>query len=188
MERNLREICSEVRKEKRITIQKIIEETGIPEGTVKNFFAASSREPNVYNAGSICAVLGVSLDEYFGIEPNITPEAEMRKMEQAHQSEIKIARLEGGMDQLSRSVNRQAQREKKQHRLLLLLSLICAALLCVVVWYISFDYNIQSSGLIRSGELGPVAWVVLILVAAGAGVIASALIYALNQAKKWEYN
>ena len=187
MERNLREICAEVRKEKCITIQKIIEETGIPEGTVKNFFAAGSREPNVYNAGPICAVLGVSLDEYFGIEPNLTPEAKMRKMEQEHQSEVKIARLEGGMDQLSRAVNRQAQREKKQHSLLLLLSLICAALLCVVVWYISFDYNIQSSGLIRSGELGSVAWVVLILVAAGVGVIASALIYALNQTKKWEY-
>ncbi len=124
---------------------------------------------------------GVSIDRFCQIVEFKSAEERLTKMSQDHQAEIQNARLWGRMEELSQSVGRQAQREKMQRTLLLLLSLICAALLCVVVWYISFDYNIQSSGLIKSGELGPAAWVVLILVAAGVGVIASALIYALRQ-------
>lgn len=74
MRGSLQEICAQARDAQNISMQQLIDETGIPEGTVKNFFASCSKNPSVYNAGLICSVLGISLDEYFGIEPVLTTE------------------------------------------------------------------------------------------------------------------
>ena len=67
MEDTLKELCREARDRQNITIQDLADETGISISTIGNFFATKSKAPNVYNAGAICAVLGVSLDRYFGI-------------------------------------------------------------------------------------------------------------------------
>lgn len=74
MEDTLKELCREARDRQNITIQDLADETGISISTIGNFFASKSKAPNVYNAGAICAALGVSLDRYFGITEKLSPE------------------------------------------------------------------------------------------------------------------
>lgn len=63
--KTLREICKEAKVRQGITTQQLADETGISISTINNYFASASKAPSVYNAGDICAVLGVSLDRYF---------------------------------------------------------------------------------------------------------------------------
>lgn len=44
--------------------------------TVKNFFSRASKSPSVYTVAAICRVLGISLDEVFGITEHLTPTEE----------------------------------------------------------------------------------------------------------------
>ena len=44
--------------------------------TVKNFFSRASKSPSVYTVAAICKVLGISLDEAFGISEHLTPTEE----------------------------------------------------------------------------------------------------------------
>ena len=44
--------------------------------TVKNFFSRVSKAPSVYTVAAICKVLGISLDEEFGISEHLTPTEE----------------------------------------------------------------------------------------------------------------
>lgn len=45
MRGSLQEICAQARDAQNISMQQLIDETGIPEGTVKNFFASCSKNP-----------------------------------------------------------------------------------------------------------------------------------------------
>lgn len=42
----------------------------------KNFFSRASKSPSVYTVAAICKVLGISLDEVFGISEHLTPAEE----------------------------------------------------------------------------------------------------------------
>lgn len=60
----------------RLTHQDIADKAGLPLQTVKNFFSRSSKSPSVYTVAAICKVLGISLDEVFGISEHLTPAEE----------------------------------------------------------------------------------------------------------------
>lgn len=67
--------------------------------------------------GLICAALGVSIDEYFGIVKRPTTEEQLAEAHRAmadadakHSAALRIAHLEGGMEQLTGSV---AKHEKR---------------------------------------------------------------------------
>lgn len=42
----------------------------------KKFFSRASKSPSVYTVAAICKVLGISLDEVFGISEHLTPTEE----------------------------------------------------------------------------------------------------------------
>lgn len=44
--------------------------------TVQNFFSKLSKAPSIYTVAPICKVLGISLDEVFGITEHLTPTEE----------------------------------------------------------------------------------------------------------------
>ena len=104
--KTLREICKEAKVRQGITTQQLADETGISISTINNYFASASKAPSVYNAGDICAVLGVSLDRYFGIVENVPAEKQLEELKQSRESEIKAAKLEGNVESM-----------KKNHRL-----------------------------------------------------------------------
>lgn len=184
MEDSLKELCRESRNRQNITIQDLSDKTGIPISTLGNFFAAKSKAPNVYNAGAICAALGVSLDRYFGITEVLSPEEQLHQMQHDRANELKIAHLEGGMKQMASTIDHQRREEKHTKFALYGLTLLCAVLMAVVVGYVAFDYNVPGAGLIRGGEASVFAWAVIILLAVGIGVLAAVFIMALRYSKK----
>ena len=60
----------------RLTHQDIADKAGLPLQTVKNFFSRASKSPSVYTVAAICRVLGISLDEVFGITEHLMPTEE----------------------------------------------------------------------------------------------------------------
>lgn len=90
---SLRSTCKAAKAGKHLTTADIAEESGIPFSTVNNFFSTASKAPSVFTAGAICAVLGVSLDLFFGIVPGAAPTSEHGKddiVEQLKQEELDL--------------------------------------------------------------------------------------------------
>ena len=54
-----------------------------------------------------------------------------------------------------------------------------------VIGYVVFDYQLPNVGLIQGGQASTAAWIVIILLAVGVGVIASAFLSALRYGKKY---
>lgn len=186
MEDTLKELCREARDRQNITIQDLADETGISISTIGNFFASKSKAPNVYNAGAICAALGVSLDNYFGIEPVITPEnklaqanEQLKHQKQIHDADVHIANLEGSMEQMAKTIDYQRKKARITKFAIYGLMLVCAIFLAVIVGYIFFDYRITNQGLIQGGEASIFAWILFLLLAVGIGIFAAVFIVSL---------
>lgn len=64
-----------------MTAQDIADQSGVPLSTVNNFFANASKAPSINTAGPICAVLGISIDEFFGIGNHYTTTEETLQAE-----------------------------------------------------------------------------------------------------------
>lgn len=192
MRQSLQELCAQARDAQHISMQQLIDETGIPEGTVKNFFASCSKNPSVYNAGLICSVLGISLDEYFGIEKTITTEDELaqaneqlKHQKQLHDADVHIANLEGSMEQMAKTINYHRKKSRDTKFAIYGLTFLCAIFMAVIVGYIFFDYHIPHQGLIQGGQAGVFAWIVFLLLAAGIGIFAAIFMMYLRYAKKY---
>lgn len=192
MRQSLQELCAQARDAQHISMQQLIDETGIPEGTVKNFFASCSKNPSVYNAGLICSVLGISLDEYFGIEKTITTEDELaqaneqlKHQKQLHDADVHIANLEGSMQQMAKTIDYQRKKSRDTKFAIYGLMLLCAIFMAVIVGYIFFDYCIPHQGLIQGGQASVFAWIVFLLLAAGIGIFAAIFMMYLRYAKKY---
>lgn len=192
MRESLQELCAQARDAQHISMQQLIDETGIPEGTVKNFFASCSKNPSVYNAGLICSVLGISLDEYFGIEKTITTEDKLaranekiKQQEQIHDADVRIAHLEGGMEQMSATIDYQRKKARDTKFAIYGLMLLCAVFMVVIVCYIFFDYRVPNAGLIQGGQASVFAWVVISLLATGIGIFAAIFMMSLRYAKQY---
>lgn len=180
---DLRDICREARDRKNYTSQDLEDITKIPASTINNFFATASKAPNVYNAGAICKALGVSLDRYFDITPDVLPEDQVKQLEHDHKTELKLAHLEGSVEQLNKTVDSQNTKENRLRVSLYSVSTLAVILLLVLVGYVVFDYSVPYAGLIQGGQASTAAWIVIVLLAVGVGVIASAFLSALRYAK-----
>lgn len=94
-EKMIYEICREAKEHSspRITNQELCELTGLSDSAINNYLRGSTKQPSVYTVGPICQALGVSLDDYFGIDtqkPNTEPD-ELRselKRELAHAKQM----------------------------------------------------------------------------------------------------
>lgn len=184
MEDTLKELCREARDRQNITIQDLADETGISISTIGNFFASKSKAPNVYNAGAICATLGVSLDRYFGITETLSPEDQIAQLQHNHQSELEIAHLKGCMEQMEKTIDYQRKKARLNKFAIYGLMLVCSMFMAVIVGYIFFDYRVPNQGLIQSGEAGVFAWIVFLLLAVGIGIFAAVFIVSLRDTKE----
>ena len=88
----LQDICKEKAQALGINYQEIADQTGIPLQTVRNFFSTASKAPSIQTAAPICKVLGVSIDEYFGITDKLTMSEEVLSAKndtlRAHKKEL----------------------------------------------------------------------------------------------------
>lgn len=184
MEDTLKELCREARDRQNITIQELADETGISISTIGNFFASKSKAPNVYNAGAICAALGVSLDRYFGITETLSPEDQIAQLQRNHKSELEIAHMKGCMEQMAKTIDYQRKKARLTKFAIYGLMLVCSMFMAVIVGYIFFDYRVPNQGLIQSGEAGVFAWIVFLLLAVGIGIFAAVFIISLRDTKE----
>lgn len=180
MSKSLQDICREARDRQGMTNQDVADKASVPLSSVQNFFASTSKTPTVNNSGNICRACGVSMDKFFGITPYVLPEDQVRKLEHDHKAELKLAHLEGSVEQLNKTVDNQNTKEKRLRVSLYSVTTIAVILLLVLVGYVVFDYSVPYAGLIQGGQASTLAWIVIVLLAIGVGVIASAFLNALR--------
>ena len=77
----IQDLCREKKAALHMTAQDIADQSGVPLSTVNNFFANASKAPSINTAGPICAALGISLDEFFGIGDHYTATEETLQAE-----------------------------------------------------------------------------------------------------------
>ena len=162
------------KEEKHYTISDIIERSGVSASAVNKLLAGTQMEPKLYNSAALCKVLGLSLDELFGLT---APEGSARQArEEMHQLQLENVRLE--------EENRMgAERVDAQRPVILALLILCTALCAALAGYIAIDAQISNAGMIRGGDPTVVAWSIIVLLVLAVAVIAWAMVRALRRAK-----
>lgn len=130
----IQEMCNEKRIALGLTHQNIADQAEMPLQTVRNFFSRASKAPSIYTTAQICAVLGVSLDQFFGIAERLTQEEKHVADLQAH-----IADQELTIQDLRR-------RARTMRHAILALDGVVIALL---TWCIYFDLHCLDTGFFR---------------------------------------
>lgn len=162
------------KEEKHYTISDIIERSGVSASAVNKLLAGTQMEPKLYNSAALCKVLGLSLDELFGLA---APEGSARQArEEMHQLQLENVRLE--------AENRMgAERVDAQRPVILALLILCTALCAALAGYIAIDAQISNAGMIRGGDPTVVAWSIIVLLVLAVAVIAWAMVRAIRQGK-----
>lgn len=177
MNKSLQDICREARDRQGMTNQDVADKANVPLSSVQNFFASTSKTPTVNNSGNICRACGVSMDKYFDITPYVLPEDQVRELEHDHKAELVMANLEGRIEQFSKT-------EKRMRISLYSITIIAVVLLMTLIGYVVFDYQLPNVGLIQGRQASVAAWIVIVLLAVGAGVTVSACLNAMRYARK----
>ncbi len=123
----------------------------------------------MYNAGNICAALGVSMDEYFAIRPAATPDELRELTARLHTAELEISRLRGIVDKQTAIMAIQRKNG------IAISAISFAVIVALLVRLLVFDHSIPDAGLIINGETTLGAWLLIVGVAA-VGVLLGALL------------
>ena len=122
----------------RLTHQDIADKAGLPLQTVKNFFSRASKSPSVYTVAAICKVLGISLDEAFGISEHLTPTEET---------------LQARNDELERHVDAKADTIEIMRRGVRIRNGVIAIMFLIIVflavWCVYIDFHCIDYGFWR---------------------------------------
>lgn len=113
----IKDLCKEKKSELNYTNQTISDLTNISINTVNTYFSTASKAPSVYTVGPICAALGISLDEYFGIVKEKDPEESDLLASEISKLQEKCERLEVEADNAkaeARQAKKEAERIKKE--------------------------------------------------------------------------
>lgn len=156
----------EAKDSKGYTLQRLIDESGVPKSAVNNISAGKQVNPLLYNAAALCKVLDLSLDELFGLEkPVDSPEGQQRRI---HELEIDNTRLTAADEQKDKRLS-------AARAIIGVLSAVCALLLLAVIGYMIFDAHILSAGLFQSAGMSVFAVFLALLVLAALAAIVTAL-------------
>lgn len=96
----------------------------------KNFSSRASKSPSVYTVAAICKVLGISLDEVFGISEHLTPTEET---------------LQARNDELERHVDAKADMIEIMRRGVRIRNVVIAIMFVIIVflsaWCLYIDWR-----------------------------------------------
>lgn len=156
----------EAKDSKGYTLQRLIDESGVPKSAVNNISAGKQVNPLLYNAAALCKVLGLSLDELFGLEkPVDSPEGQLQRI---HELEIDNTRLT--------AVDEQKDKRIETARIIVgALAAVSTLLLLTVIGYMIFDAHILIAGLFRSVGVSVFAVFLALLVLAALAAVVTAL-------------
>lgn len=135
---NIQKRCQEQKDLLRLTHQDIADKAGLPLQTVKNFFSRASKSPSVYTVAAICKVLGISLDEVFGISEYLTPTEET---------------LQARNDELERHVDAKTDTIEIMRRGVRIRNVVIAIMFVIIamlaVWCVYIDFHCIDYGFWR---------------------------------------
>lgn len=138
-----------------MTLEELASCSGVSYSAVSRLYAGSQSDPRLYNSAALCKVLGLSLDDLFGLaQPKESPK---ELQERNHKLEIENARLAAA------EKAHQAQ-IRSTHAICYLLSFFCAVLAVSLIIYLVIDSQINDAGVIRGGVLSIAAWVFIGLI------------------------
>lgn len=175
-----RDTIKAAKAKKGYSLSTLAEESGVAYSAVSRLCDGTQSEPKLFNAVALCKVLGISIDDTFGLRSPTEENAEQLR-ERIHWLELKNAELRGENDRLE-ATNQILQNGIDARRpLIYILLSLCAALVCGIGVYLVIDANIRNAGLIRFGNFSPGAWVCVAVIV---GVLASVVIATLRITRK----
>lgn len=141
MESDLMERCRKAKDDQHRTLQEIADGADLPLATVTNYFSRGVKSPALNTIGPICAFLGVSVDDYLGIE----------SPQQLTEHEVVLLRkdLEHERENRLRAEEASAAKDKEIKRLSRLVTLLIIVAILVLVYGITIDWMNPHMGLIQ---------------------------------------
>lgn len=152
----------EARKSQGVTLQKLTDATGVPQSTINNLNADKQVYPKLYDAAAICKVLGLSLDELFGLEHKNVDE--LRHMQEIHELEIENVQQS---DEIKRLNDVGVERERRLLAHINILAAVVSLFVLVIIGYMIFDIHILDAGLFQQSNVS-VFGVILFIAVLGA--------------------
>lgn len=140
-----------------MTVEELADRSGASFSAVSRLYSGSQTNPQLYNAAAMCKVLGLSLDELFGLQQPSDSPSELQ--ERNHQLELENAKL------VTANETQQAQ-IRSTHTICYVLTFFCILLSVSLVAYLIIDAQIRNAGLIQGGTLSALAWAFIALIAA----------------------
>lgn len=154
----------EAKAAQQMTNDTLTELSGVSSSAVNKLLAGAQAEPKLYNVAAICKVLGLSLDNLFDLAP--PPDSDAALLARAHEAELDAAAARGESAALRETFADTRAYARRQARSSVTLAALCAVLAAVVLAYMLFDHTLLNAGLIRNGDLTPLAWVLVALLVA----------------------
>lgn len=182
----IKSVCKKRRDSMHISNQQIsdgiLENFGIdiPIGTINNFFAERTKASSVYTTGYICAYLGVSLDEQFGIIPPDDPEERLSVavlQERVLNRDREILSLKQHRDDMVLEV--------KRRRPIIYSCLLAVIIMAVIVlWYVVTDLSNPYVGFFQHTGGSPIIGAIVIIVSLTAVCTAFTSFFITKKKKK----
>lgn len=163
MEVTIIDLCRKAKEEQHRTLKDIAEGSGVPLNTVTNCFSRGTKAPAFDTVAPICAYLGVSMDRYAAGEQQHTDADRLAELEAIHERDLRIAHLEGQLEQADKSAAQRAKNDRQQRKNSVTAAIFSAIAVLVVLGYMVFDANVPTEGLIQHGNVSVAAIAILAL-------------------------
>lgn len=156
------EAVRQAKRLKGLTIDALVELAGVSYSSVSRLCDGTQLDPKLYNSVALCKVLGLSMDEIFGLSASEAGAEELQA--KLHAAELENIRLAEENKHL-KEVNRlRSEQLAARTPVIYILLFACALQSCALIFYLFVDAQIKDVGLIRFGDVGLVAWLLIFLV------------------------
>lgn len=139
-----------------LTLEQLAERSGVSYSAVSRLYSGSQSDPRLYNSAALCKVLGLSLDEMFGLEQPEGSPSELQ--ERNHKLELENVRLTAANEM-------QRSQIRSTHAICYVMVFFCFLLSLSLVVYLVIDSQITDAGIIRGGQLSVLAWIFIAMIA-----------------------
>lgn len=169
---------SRIRKakdESGMTVEDLAEKSGVSFSAVSRLYSGTQANPQLYNSAAMCDVLGLSLDELFGLRPSVGSPGELQA--KVHELEVENARL---------TATNKVQRTqiKSAHSICYILVFFCVFFAMAIIAYLVFDAKVKTAGLIQDGKLSIAALVFICLIVASIVTAGIAIVRIMRRENK----
>lgn len=156
-----------------LTNEELAERSGVPYSAICKM-QSGERDPKLYDAVAASYCVGLHIDAAFGNASQKDPSAALQQ--RVHDLEVNeaantgdIARLNQVNDIYLQQLQEAKKRERFYKRWSLFTTVFSAILSVFLIAYLIFDLRHPNIGFIRQGDLGAVAWIIILLMAVAIG-------------------